>query len=66
VPELRGKTLRQAKRLLAKAHCKLGTVSRKTSSRLRVGRVLGTRPKPGAKRAAGARIAVTLAAAARR
>jgi hypothetical protein len=66
VPKLRGKTLAQAKRLLAKAHCKLGKVSRKPSSRVRVGRVLATRPKPGAKRAAGARIPVTLATAARR
>jgi beta-lactam-binding protein with PASTA domain len=66
VPKLRGKTLPQAKRLLAKAHCKLGKVSHKTSSRVRVGRVLATRPKPGAKRAAGARIPVTLATAARR
>lgn len=61
VPKLRGKTLAAAKRLLKRAHCKLGKVSRKASAKARPGRVLATRLKPGARRPAGTRIRVTVA-----
>jgi hypothetical protein len=65
VPKLRGKTLRKAKRLLKHAHCRLGKVSRKTSAKVKPGRVIATRLKAGTRRAAGTRVRVTLAKASR-
>jgi hypothetical protein len=61
VPKLRGKTLTVAKRLLKRAHCGLGKVSRKASRRVKPGRVLATRLKPGSQVRAGTRIRVTVA-----
>lgn len=61
VPKLKGKTLRKAKRLLKRAHCRLGKVSRKASARVKPGRVLRTHLKPGSRVRAGARVRVTLA-----
>lgn len=61
VPKLRGKTLRQAKKLLRTARCRLGTVTRKRSTTLRPGRIVSTRPAAGKRYAAGRRVAVVLA-----
>ena len=44
VPRLKGKTLKQAKPVLLAAHCKLGKVTRRRSSRVAKGRVIATRP----------------------
>jgi PASTA domain len=63
VPKLRGRTLRSAKRLLRRHHCRLGKVTRIASTRVRPGRVLGTKPRRGARRSNGARIAVRVARA---
>lgn len=63
VPKLRGRTLRSAKRLLRRHHCRVGKVTRVASKRMRPGRVLATKPRPGARRAAGARIALRVARA---
>jgi len=64
VPNLRGRTLRGAKRLLRRAHCRLGTVRRVQSARVRPGRVLKTTPRAGTMRRPGARITVRVARAA--
>jgi hypothetical protein len=61
VPKLKGKTLAKAKRLLKRAHCRLGKVSRKASTRVKSGRVIKTHLKPGSRVRAGARVRLTLA-----
>ena len=61
VPKVRGKTLRRAKAMLTRAHCRVGKVSRKRSATVRAGRVVATKPKAGSVRRAGTRIPLTLA-----
>ena len=61
VPKLRGKTLRRSKLLLRRAHCRLGAVTRRSTTKVRSRRVLVTRPRAGASRAANARVRVVLA-----
>jgi beta-lactam-binding protein with PASTA domain len=63
VPKLRGKTLPKAKRLLKRAHCRLGKVARKTSTSVKPGRVIKTRFKAGTRHRAGTRVKVTIAKA---
>jgi hypothetical protein len=52
VPKLTGKTLPSAKSALAAARCKLGTVTRKTSSSTARGRIVSSSPKSGSTHAA--------------
>lgn len=60
VPRLLGKTLPNARRTLATAHCRLGVVGhRLSSSRLR-GRVVAQRPKAGLRLKTGARVSVVV------
>lgn len=66
VPKLRGKTLAKAKRLLSKAHCRLGRVARAASNNVKPGRVVRTRFRVGSRHPAGARVRVTVARKARR
>jgi hypothetical protein len=66
VPKLRGRTLRSAKRLLVNAHCRVGKLTRKASSRVRAGRVISSKPRPGSVRARGTRITLALATSAAR
>jgi hypothetical protein len=61
VPKLRGRTVRSAKRLLVKAHCRIGKLTRKASSRVRPRRVIASKPRAGSLRTRGARIALTVA-----
>jgi len=63
VPRLKGKTLRRAKRALRRAHCRLGRVTK--PRRPRSGSpvplvVRSSKPRAGAVRAAGTRVALTL------
>lgn len=60
VPNLKGKKLKAAKKSLAKAHCKLGKVTKLAGATEKAGKVSKQAPKPGAKLAAGAKVAVTL------
>jgi chitodextrinase len=60
VPRLRGLTLVVAKRTLAKKGCSLGRVTRAYSKRVRRGRVLQQRPRPGLRLRRGAKVAVVL------
>jgi hypothetical protein len=60
VPRLKGRTLASAKRLLTRAGCRLGKVSKRRSSHRR-GTVLTQSKAPGRKVLRGTRVAVTLA-----
>jgi IPT/TIG domain/PASTA domain len=60
VPNLKGKTLTAAKKSLAKAHCKLGKVTKLAGATPKTGKVAKQGSKAGAKLAAGAKVAVTL------
>lgn len=60
VPKLKGKRLRKAKRLLKKAHCTLGRVTRKEAPKKEPGRVLSQRPKAGAVKAPDAPVRVVV------
>ena len=60
VPKLTGHTLKQAKKLLAAAHCRLGKVSAKHSSRSRRGKVIAQHPKPGTRLAARSPVSVVV------
>ena len=61
VPKLVGLTLAKARTKLTKAHCKLGTVTRRTTRRAtRVGKVLTQSRKAGTKRPAGTKVNVTV------
>jgi Glucodextranase, domain B/PASTA domain len=66
VPRLRGKTLTTAKRLLKRAHCRLGKVVHEASTRVKPGRIVATRFKAGTRHPAGSRVRVTVATKARR
>jgi hypothetical protein len=61
VPKLRRKTLRRSKILLRRAHCRLGRVTRKPSTRVTPGRVLTSRPRAGAGRPRGTSVRLVLA-----
>ncbi|HJR01551.1 MAG TPA: PASTA domain-containing protein, partial [Methylomirabilota bacterium] len=60
VPRLKGKTLKAARKALRRAHCALGKVRRAYSSKVKRGRVVAQKPRPGARRRAGAKVALTL------
>jgi hypothetical protein len=59
VPRLRGLTLKQAKAKLKKAHCSLGKVTKKSSSK-RKGLVIAQKPKAGTRGRFGLHVAVVL------
>jgi hypothetical protein len=60
VPRLRGKTLATARVALARAHCRLGKVTRAYSPAVRRGRVIRQAPRAGARSLGGARVSVVL------
>jgi alpha-tubulin suppressor-like RCC1 family protein len=47
VPRVKGKKLAPAKRAIAKAHCSVGKVTKAYSKRVKKGRVISQKPKPG-------------------
>jgi len=55
VPKLRGKTVSQARRLLARAHCSLGRVQGRAK-----GKIVSQSPRAGKKVAPGSKIRVTV------
>jgi len=59
VPKLKGKTLRAAKRALGSAHCRSGKVTRKFS-KVKKGRVISQRPRPGKHLPAGTKVSLAL------
>jgi hypothetical protein len=60
VPKVKGRTLRSAKSRIKRAGCRTGRVTRKFSRRVRRGRVISQRPRPGTRRAPGARVSLVL------
>jgi hypothetical protein len=60
VPKLVGKTLKQAKRALKKAGCKVGKSKKKNSKKRKKGRILKQRYKAGTKLPAGAKVPITV------
>jgi hypothetical protein len=60
VPKLRGRRLRGARKALRKGHCKLGRVTRRKARRRLRGRVIRQRPRAGAKRRRGFKVAVVV------
>ncbi len=55
VPKVKGKKLAAARSALSQAHCTVGKVTKKFS-KVKKGRVLSQRPKPGTSLAAGAKV----------
>jgi PASTA domain-containing protein/copper binding plastocyanin/azurin family protein len=55
VPKVVGKKMPAARRMIVRAHCRVGRVRRAKSAKAR-GRVVGQSPRWGAKRARGARV----------
>jgi hypothetical protein len=66
VPNVRGKSLKQAKSRIRRAHCKTGRVSRAYSASVPRGRVIRQAPKPGARMRQGARVNLVLSKGKRR
>lgn len=60
VPKLKGKTLKQAKPVLAAAHCRLGTVSKRRGVKARHGKVVSELPPAGSRAPAQAKVQVRL------
>jgi hypothetical protein len=60
VPRLVGKTLKQAKRALKKAGCKVGKSKKKNSKKRKKGRILKQRYKVGKKLPLGTKVPITL------
>jgi PKD repeat protein len=56
VPKLIGKTVAGAKKLLAKAHCGVGKVARKTAKKKLRGRVISQRARAGTLKPAGSKV----------
>jgi Tol biopolymer transport system component len=60
VPKVVGKTLANAKKLLAKAHCKAGKVTKVRSAKVRAGLVVSANPKVGRSLVAGSAVALSV------
>jgi hypothetical protein len=60
VPKLKGKTLKSAKRSLKSRHCRLGKVKKAFSSKVKKGRVISQKPKPGKRLRNGAKVNLVL------
>jgi len=66
VPNVRGKTVAQARRLLSRAHCRLGRTRRVYSNRMRPGRIVKQSKRPGVRLARGTRVNVDVSRGRRR
>jgi hypothetical protein len=66
VPKLVGKNLKQAKRALRKAHCKVGKAKKKNSKTKKKGRILKQRYKAGTKLPAGTKVPITVSRGAKK
>lgn len=60
VPKLKGKKLKDAKRMLGRADCKVGKVTRVVSKPKKAGKVLKQGTKPGKVLASGSRVKLTV------
>ena len=66
VPKVVGRTLKRARARILKAHCRVGKLTKKFSTRRKRGFVLSQRPKPGTRLKAGARVALAVGKGPRR
>jgi ABC-type oligopeptide transport system substrate-binding subunit len=66
VPNVRGTTLRQARRMLAARRCALGRVTRAYSAKVKNGRIIRQSPRPGARLSRGTRVRVVVSRGKRR
>jgi hypothetical protein len=66
VPNVRGKTLTQARRVLAARRCRLGRVTRAFSAKVKRGRVVAQHRRPGARLPRNTQVSVTLSKGKRR
>jgi hypothetical protein len=60
VPKVVGKTLKKARARIKKAHCRVGKIKRKASTKKKKGRVLKQKPKPGKILKPGAKVNLTV------
>jgi hypothetical protein len=60
VPNVRGRSLEQAKSRIRRAHCKTGRIVRAYSRSVRRGRVISQAPKPGARMKQGSRVKLVI------
>jgi hypothetical protein len=60
VPKVKGKSLKAAKRALKAHSCSLGKVKRGFSSKVKKGRVISQRPKPGRHLSHGAKVSLVI------
>jgi uncharacterized repeat protein (TIGR01451 family) len=60
VPKVVGKKLAAAKSRIRAAHCRVGKITKKKSSRKKKGRVLAQKPKPGKTLPAGSKVKLTV------
>jgi beta-lactam-binding protein with PASTA domain len=66
VPNVKGKTLAQARRQLAAKRCALGRVTRAYSAKVRKGKIISQSRRPGTRLARGTKVAVRLSRGRRR
>jgi eukaryotic-like serine/threonine-protein kinase len=66
VPNVKRKTAAAARRAIRRAGCTVGRVRRSHSTSMRSGRVVSQSPRAGARRAAGAKVALVLSKGKRR
>jgi thermitase len=66
VPKLKGRTLRQARSLLAAKRCRLGLVKRAHSAKVKKGRIVKQSRRPGVRLARGTRVGVLISRGRRR
>jgi hypothetical protein len=66
VPNVKGKTVAQARKALVKKRCKLGRVTRAYSRKVKKGRIIGQSKRPGARLPRGTKVGVKLSRGRRR
>jgi hypothetical protein len=66
VPRVKGKTLTAAKSSIAAGHCSVGNVEHTASPKIRAGRVISQKPKPGLQLKHGARVDLVVSTGRRR
>jgi hypothetical protein len=60
VPRLKGASIAAARRTVARRHCSVGRITRAYSRTVKIGRVISQTPRPGARRAKGAKISLVV------
>ena len=66
VPNVRGKTLRAARRSIRRARCAVGKVTRKASGKVKEGRVISQSPRAGRLVPVGAKVRLVVSRGSRR